>query len=87
MAEQMRKQPQLPVRVLAIDGGGVRGIFPSHVLVALEELTEQPVASLFDVIVGTSIGGIGALALSAPNEEGKPDLTARDVLGFFRLAL
>jgi patatin-like phospholipase/acyl hydrolase len=77
-------QPSLPVTVLAIDGGGVRGIIPSHVLVALEEITGRSVASMFNVIIGTSIGGIGALALSAPNGEGKPDLTARDVLDFFR---
>lgn len=77
-------QANLPVKVLAIDGGGVRGIIPSHVLVALEDITGRSVASMFDVIIGTSIGGIGALALSAPNEDGKPDLTARDVLDFFR---
>ena len=82
--QNLTNQPTLPVKVLAIDGGGVRGIIPSHVLVALEELTGRSVASLFDVIVGTSIGGIGALALSAPNRHGQPDLTAQDVLDFFR---
>ncbi len=83
MTEQLQEQRCLPVRVLAIDGGGVRGIIPSHVLVALEDLTNRSVASLFDVIVGTSIGGIGALALSAPGNAGRPKYSARDVLDFF----
>lgn len=83
MVDHVTEQPGLPVRVLAIDGGGIRGIIPSHVLVALEDLTGRSVASLFDVIVGTSIGGIGALALSAPDASGKPAYTARNVLDFF----
>lgn len=83
MTDQQTAKSQLPVKVLAIDGGGVRGIVPSHVLVALENLTQQPVAALFDVVIGTSIGGIGALALSVPNDDGEPEYSARDVLGFF----
>ena len=83
MSDDATGRPGLPVRVLAIDGGGIRGIIPSHVLVALEDLTGQSVASLFDVIVGTSIGGIGALALAAPDKEGGPAYSARDVLDFF----
>ena len=84
MVDHLKAEPATPVKVLAIDGGGVRGIIPSHVLVALENLTERPIASLFDVIVGTSIGGIGALALSVPNDENSPRYSARDVLDFFR---
>lgn len=83
MVDHATDQSGLPVKVLAIDGGGIRGIIPSHVLVALEDLTGRPVASLFDVIVGTSIGGIGALALAAPDESGRPTYTARNVLDFF----
>ena len=83
MADETAAKTKLPVKVLAIDGGGVRGIIPSHVLVALEDLTNRSASSLFDVIVGTSIGGIGALALSAPDEDGRPQFTARDVLDFF----
>lgn len=84
MAGRLQRQRRLPVKVLAVDGGGVRGIIPSHVLVALEDLTDRSVASLFDVIVGTSIGGIGALALSAPGDDGSPKYSAREVLEFFR---
>jgi predicted acylesterase/phospholipase RssA len=52
-------------QVLSIDGGGVRGIFVAAVLAALEDDLEIPVAASFDLIVGTSTGGIIALALGA----------------------
>ena len=56
-----------PFRVLAIDGGGIRGIIPATVLVDLERrLAPRPLASAFDLIVGTSTGGIIALGLTVP---------------------
>ncbi len=59
-------------RVLAIDGGGVRGIIPARVLAALEAASGRPVAELFDLLVGTSIGGLAALALTMPGPDGAP---------------
>jgi predicted acylesterase/phospholipase RssA len=59
-----------PFRVLAIDGGGIRGIIPAAVLVDLERrLAPRPLASAFDLIVGTSTGGIIALGLTVPDGE------------------
>src|SRR3954447_6363322 len=55
------------MRVLAIDGGGIRGIIPALVLADLEERTGRPIASLFDLIAGTSTGGILACALTVPD--------------------
>jgi uncharacterized protein len=56
-----------PFRVLAIDGGGIRGIIPATVLVDLERrLAPRSLASVFDLIVGTSTGGIIALGLTVP---------------------
>src|SRR5215213_354912 len=55
------------VRVLAIDGGGIRGIIPALVLAELERLSGRRVFELFDLIAGTSTGGILACALSAPD--------------------
>jgi uncharacterized protein len=54
-------------RILAIDGGGIRGIFPAAVLAGLEEryLGDRSVAGYFDLIAGTSTGGIIALGLAA----------------------
>lgn len=56
------------VRILSIDGGGIRGIIPLTILSHLEEDTKKPIAQLFDVITGTSTGGIIALGLNVPNE-------------------
>ena len=74
-----RKQESV-VRVLSVDGGGVRGILPVRVLVALEEMTGKRTTDLFDIMVGTSIGGIGILGLSRPGSDGKPRWAARDLL-------
>lgn len=46
------------VRVLSVDGGGIRGIIPGFVLSFLERVTKTPLLDLFDVFVGTSTGGI-----------------------------
>ena len=69
---QTRRQP-LPwpnddkFRILSIDGGGIKGIFPAAVLTFLEDscLDGQPVGDYFDLIAGTSTGGIIALGLGA----------------------
>jgi len=52
-------------RILSIDGGGIRGIFPARVLAGLETRYGggRPIAEHFDLITGTSTGGIIALAL------------------------
>src|ERR1700683_4076735 len=54
-------------RILAIDGGGIRGIYPASVLAGLEEsyLGGGSIADYFDLIAGTSTGGIIALGLAA----------------------
>ncbi len=71
------------VKVLSIDGGGVRGIIPAIVLGKLEEKTGKPVAELFDLICGTSTGGLIALALTKGDEQGNPTWTARDLVQFY----
>ncbi|MCP3998232.1 MAG: hypothetical protein GY722_24690 [bacterium] len=70
-------------RVLAVDGGGVRGILPVRVMVALEEMTGKPTEELFDILVGTSIGGIGVLGLVRPGTDGEPKWAARDLLNVY----
>lgn len=52
-------------RVLCLDGGGIRGIVELEVLRAIEQALggEIPIQAFFDLIVGTSTGGIIALAL------------------------
>jgi uncharacterized protein len=54
------------MRVLAIDGGGIRGLIPALVLTEIERRTDRRIFELFDLIAGTSTGGILACALCAP---------------------
>ncbi|WP_325167138.1 CBASS cGAMP-activated phospholipase [Stenotrophomonas sp. S41] len=53
-----------PFKILALSGGGYRGLYTAQVLADLEAHIQAPIASRFDLIAGTSIGGILALALS-----------------------
>lgn len=50
-------------RILSLDGGGIRGLVQLEILMQLEEATGRKVTDLFDWIIGTSTGGIIALAL------------------------
>jgi hypothetical protein len=50
-------------RILSIDGGGIRGIFPASFLATVEEAIGCSVADYFDLVVGTSTGGIIGLGL------------------------
>ena len=56
-----------PFRILSLDGGGIRGIFSAAILADLEStyLGGDSVAEYFDLITGTSTGGILALGLAA----------------------
>jgi uncharacterized protein len=66
-----------PFRILSIDGGGIRGILPASMLAELESryLGGQSIANCFDMIAGTSTGGIIALGLGS----GKTASEIRDV--------
>jgi uncharacterized protein len=53
-------------RILSIDGGGIRGLIPAVVCQYIEDQAHQPIHELFDLIAGTSTGGIIAMALVLP---------------------
>jgi len=64
------------VRILSIDGGGIRGVIPATIIKYIEnelvKITENPtarIADFFDIIVGTSTGGILACFYLTPNPE------------------
>lgn len=63
-------------KVLSIDGGGIKGVFPASFLASLEDALGVPIAEYFDLIVGTSTGGIIALGLGL-------GLSAKEVLSFY----
>ena len=56
-------QPQTARRILCIDGGGILGTFPAACLAALERHLSKPIGTYFDLIAGTSTGGIIAIGL------------------------
>lgn len=73
------------IKVLSIDGGGIRGIIPAMLLNEIERLTRKPTAELFDLMAGTSTGGLLALALAVPDEKGKPKYSAKQLIGLYEI--
>ena len=63
-------------RILTIDGGGIKGVFPAAFLATVEDTIEDNIANYFDLIVGTSTGGIIALGLGL-------GLSAKEILTFY----
>jgi len=63
-------------KILSIDGGGIRGTFPAAFLAHLEEDLDRPLHEYFDLIAGTSTGGIIAIGLAM-------GLTAKDILTLY----
>lgn len=55
-------------QILSLSGGGFMGLYTACVLAELEQEIGRPIASCFDLIAGTSIGGIIALGLAAEVE-------------------
>ena len=63
-------------RILSLDGGGIRGVFPAAFLARLETHLDHPIGSYFDLIAGTSTGGIIAIGLGL-------GLSAGDILKLY----
>lgn len=53
-------------KILSIDGGGIRGIIPAAILTEIEKRTGKRCKDMFDLIAGTSTGGILACGLTCP---------------------
>lgn len=73
-------------KVLSIDGGGIRGIIPAKILAEIEKRTGKRIHQLFDLIAGTSTGGILALGLTKPNlcRPEQVDFTAEQLVQMYR---
>lgn len=74
------------IKVFSIDGGGVRGIIPAMIAAEIEKRTGQPACKLFDLIVGTSTGGILALGLTLPDPDDptQPRYSAEEIADLYR---
>ncbi|KAF5468301.1 hypothetical protein F2P56_012464 [Juglans regia] len=75
--------------ILSIDGGGIRGLIPGTILCFLESELQKldgedaRIADYFDVIAGTSTGGLVTAMLTAPNEKNRPLFAAKDIKEFY----
>src|ERR1700722_19795882 len=58
------KRPDGRFQILALSGGGFRGLYTAKIVADLEQQIGAPFASRFDLIAGTSVGGVLALALA-----------------------
>jgi len=63
--------------ILSICGGGIRGAIPATFLLRLEQRTGKPCGEIFDLIAGTSTGGILACALAAK-------IPAQEIVNLYR---
>lgn len=66
-----------PFRILSLDGGGIRGVYSASVLAELEKRTGKACCNHFDLIIGTSTGGILAIALAS-------GIPAAEILDFYK---
>lgn len=77
------------VTVLSIDGGGIRGIIPGILIAFLENKLQEldgpnaRIADYFDIIAGTSTGGLVTTMLTAPNKDNRPMFAAEDIKDFY----
>jgi patatin-like phospholipase/acyl hydrolase len=71
------------LKILAIDGGGIRGIIPAIILAEVERRAGQPIAKLFDLIAGSSTGSILAVGLATPDAQQNPRYSAEEMARFY----
>ncbi|XP_038884495.1 patatin-like protein 2 [Benincasa hispida] len=77
------------ITILSIDGGGIRGIIPGTILNFLEsELQkldgkEARLVDYFDVVAGTSTGGLVTAMISTPDQNNRPLFSAEDINQFY----
>jgi uncharacterized protein len=68
--------PKRRFQILALDGGGIKGIFSAAFLAALEDDLKTRITHHFDLIAGTSTGGLIAIALGL-------GLSPREIVRFY----
>ncbi|KAG1342256.1 Patatin [Cocos nucifera] len=85
------------ITILSIDGGGIRGIIPAIILSFLESELQEAffidscrnlkarIADYFDVIAGTSTGGLVTAMLTAPDNDNHPLFAAKDIESFYKV--
>jgi len=80
----------MATKILSIDGGGMKGIVASIVLMKLEKYLKfysknenAAISDYFDLVAGTSTGSILTSLLLCPDENGRPKYSAKDALDLY----
>ncbi len=71
------------ITILSIDGGGMRGIIPALLLAEIEQRTRKPISQLFNLIAGTSTGGILTLGMVKPDAHNLPAYSAQQGVALY----
>jgi patatin-like phospholipase/acyl hydrolase len=64
-------------KILSLDGGGIRGAFTAAVLAEIETRLSCPIGDYFDLVAGTSTGGLIAVAVAS-------GISAREIVDFYQ---
>jgi hypothetical protein len=74
------------IKVLSIDGGGIRGIIPALILREIESKlkNKQHLSQCFDIMSETSTGGIIVLLLNTPGSDREPQYLTADIVSFYQ---
>lgn len=78
------------IRILSLDGGGIRGILPATLLNFIEEELrkregpEVRLSDYFDLFAGTSTGGILSILYNIPNEKKRPKVSTETALKLYQ---
>ena len=72
-------------KILSVDGGGIRGIIPGQIMVEIEKEFKIKISDYFDLLAGTSTGGILTCAYLLPDDKDpkKPKFNAEEVVGLY----
>jgi uncharacterized protein len=77
------------ITILSIDGGGIRGILPGKIIAYIEEQikhregNDARISDYFDLIAGSSTGGILTCLYLTPNENNRPQFSATDAVNLY----
>uniref|UniRef100_Q3ANS2 Patatin family protein n=1 Tax=Chlorobium chlorochromatii (strain CaD3) TaxID=340177 RepID=Q3ANS2_CHLCH len=70
-------------KILSIDGGGIRGLIPALVLAEIEAQSGKAIGATFDLIAGTSTGGLLALGFAKNDGNGKAQYSANNLADIY----
>ena len=75
------------MRILSLDGGGVKGLMPALILQYIESICSVPIVELFDIVTGASTGAIITGMLVTPNKEAPstPQYTTNDLVNVYKV--